>query len=419
MHLNLVLEHRFIRSPDRRVWTQAAYGYPFWARYLEVFDSVRVVARVTNVDNAPIGYHRADGQRVSFLPIPFYLGPLQYVARYAKIKRAARSATLSSEAIILRLPSALADHLVPVLIKTGHPYGVEVVGDPYEVFSPGAVRHPLRPLFRWWFPRQLKRQCASACAAAYVTEKCLQRRYQPGSNTFNVSFSDVELVPEAYVTTARNDFSPKGTFRLVSVGSLEQLYKGTDILIEAIARCVQEGLDLKLTIVGDGKHRTELEREVASLGLSSRIAFRGQMPAGSAVRKELDNAHLFVLPSRTEGFPRAMLEAMARALPSIGSMVGGIPELIPPQDMFPSGDACALAQKVKDILSEPGRLAAMSERNFRLARQYSVALMQEKRIVFLRELRARTAHWIGSRDNAYFGTSLNHTCRYNQKYYSA
>jgi glycosyltransferase involved in cell wall biosynthesis len=347
-----------------------------------------------NIDHPPADYHRADGKGVSFFPIPFYLGPLQYVARYAQIKRVARSAALSSEAVILRVPSSIADHFVPVLIKTGHPYGVDVVGDPHDVFSPGAVRHPLRPWFRWWFTRRLRHQCASACAAAYVTEKSLQCKYQPGSNTFGASFSDVELVPEAYVTTARNDFPAKGAYRLITVGSLEQLYKGTDILIEAIARCVQEGMDIKLAIVGDGKHRTELERKVASLGLSSRIAFKGQIPAGSAVRKEMDNAHLFALPSRTEGLPRAMMEAMARALPCIGSMVGGIPELIPSQDMVPSGNACALAQKIKDILSEPGRLATMSERNLRLARQYSVALMQDKRTIFLRELREMTAHWI-------------------------
>ncbi len=394
MRLSVVLEHRFTRTPDGAIWTQAAFGYPFWDSYLEVFDSIRVTARVTNVVNTPVDYHRADGKGVSFFPIPFYLGPLQYVARYLQIKRAARSAALSSEAVILRVPSPIADHFVPMLIKTGHPYGVDVVGDPYDVFSPGAVRHPLRPLFRWLFTRQLRYQCASACAAAYVTEKSLQRRYQHGSHTFSVNFSDVELVPEAYVTAARNDFPAKGTCRLLTVGSLEQLYKGTDVLIEAFARCVQEGMDLELTIVGDGKHRTELERKVASLGLSSRIAFKGQIPAGSAVRKEMDNAHLFALPSKTEGLPRAMMEAMARALPCIGSMVGGIPELIPSQDMVPSGDACALAQKIKDVLSEPGRLATMSERNLRLARQYSADLMQGKRTVFLRELRQMTAHWI-------------------------
>lgn len=394
MHLSVVLEHRFTRTPDGAIWTQAAFGYPFWASYLEVFDSVRVTARVTNIDNAPVDYHRADGKGVSFFPIPFYLGPLQYVARYAQIKRVARSAALSSEAVILRVPSSIADHFVPVLIKTSHPYGVDVVGDPHDVFSPGAVRHPLRPWFRWWFTRRLRHQCASACAAAYVTEKSLQRKYRPGSNTFDASFSDVELVPEAYVTIARNDFPAKGSYRLITVASLEQLYKGTDILIEAVGRCVREGMDLKLTIVGDGKHRTELERKVAGLGLSGRIAFKGQIPAGSAVRMEMDNAHLFALPSRTEGLPRAMMEAMARALPCIGSMVGGIPELIPSQDMVPSGEAGALAQKIKDILSEPGRLATMSERNLRVARRYSVAMMQDRRTVFLRELREMTAHWI-------------------------
>lgn len=394
MHLTVVVEQRFIRSPDGSIWTQTADSYHFWASYLEVFDSIRVVARVMNITHTPVDHHRADGKGVSFFPIPFYLGPRQYVTCYAQIKRAVKIAALSCEAVIVRSPSVVAGQLVSVLNKIGHPYGVAVVGDPYDVFSPGAVKHPLRPFFRWWFSQQLRHHCASACAATYVTQKCLQRKYQPGSNTFNVGVSDVELVPAAYVNTPRKAFSTKGAFRLVTVGSLAQLYKGTDILIEAVAICVQEGWDLKLTIVGDGKHRTELETKVAGLELSSRITFKGQIPSGSAVRNELDNADLFVLPSRTEGLPRAMLEAMARALPCIGSMVGGIQELIPWQDMVPPGDAFALAQKVKEVLSDPERLAAMSERNWHLSWQYSAALMQKNRVAFLKELKTKTAHWI-------------------------
>ena len=65
--------------------------------------------------------------------------------------------------------------------------------------------------------------------------------------------------------------------------------------------------------------------------LRDRVRFRGQLTTPVDVRAELDRADLFVLPSRQEGLPRAMIEAMARALPCIGSSVGGIPELLQPK----------------------------------------------------------------------------------------
>ena len=91
---------------------------------------------------------------------------------------------------------------------------------------------------------------------------------------------------------------------------------------------MQAGHDLTLRVVGDGKRRPDLEALAAQLNCRERIVFAGQLPS-TAIIGELDRADLFVLPSRQEGLPRAMIEAMARALPCIGSDVAGFPELLP------------------------------------------------------------------------------------------
>ena len=65
---------------------------------------------------------------------------------------------------------------------------------------------------------------------------------------------------------------------------------------------------------------------------------------GHGVTEQLDAADVFVLPSRQEGLPRAMIEAMARSLPCVGSDVGGISELIPDW-VVPPNDPQALALK--------------------------------------------------------------------------
>ncbi len=394
MNVIVPLEHRFARTPDGAVWTQTMFAHSYWVNYLEVFDQVHVVARVCEVPNVSLDWKRADGEGVSFAAVPYYIGPWQYLRRVRQVQRAARKAVGASDAVILRVASQIATCIEPLLHWTGHPYGVEVVGDPYEVFAPGSVRHPLRPFFRWLGPRQLRRQCAGACAAAYVTEHALQRRYPAASSAFSTHYSDVELPDLAFISVPRSLRQGKRMFTLIIVGTLAQLYKAPDVLIDAVATCVRQELDLKLILVGDGKHRAELEARAAKLGLGKHICFLGKLTAGDAVRAQLDQADLFVLPSFQEGLPRAMIEAMARGLPCIGSTVGGIPELLPPEDMVPPGDMTALASKIREVVTDPERMALMSARNLEKAKDYREEAMREQRNTFYRYVRGKTEAWL-------------------------
>jgi glycosyltransferase involved in cell wall biosynthesis len=345
----------------------------------------------------PSDWKRANGPQVSFTAVPDYLGPWQYLLRSGQIRRAIGKWIEPEDAVILRVSSQIANDLEPWLRRTGHPYGVEVVADPYDVFAPGSVKHPLRPFFRWWFPRQLRRQCAGACASAYVTEQTLQRRYPPGAGAFSTYYSSVELSGSAFVSEPRPIGLEKRTIRLVFVGTLAQLYKAPDVLIDAVALCVQEGLDLELVLVGDGKHRVELEAQAAAQGLGERVHFTGQLPSGDAVRAQLDRADVFVLPSYQEGLPRAMIEAMARGLPCIGSTIGGIPELLAAEEMVPPGDATALAHTIRRVVTSPQRMAHLSARNLEKAQDYRDQVLNMRRVVFYRRVRQATQAWLESR----------------------
>ncbi|MGI8549348.1 MAG: glycosyl transferase family 1, partial [Dehalococcoidia bacterium] len=274
MNVVVSTEHRFARTPDGSVWTQTMVAYPFWTRYLQVFAQVRILARVQDVETVPLDWHRATGSAVSFGPVPYYLGPKQYLLRLPPVRRTKVGAVGPRDAVILRLSSPVAATIVPFMRRTGHPYGVEVVGDPYDVFAPGAVRHPLRPFCRWWFPQQLRRQCATACAAAYVTEHTLQRRYPVAPGALPTSYSSVELPDAAFMPAPRPVRASERSFTLITVGLLAQLSKAPAVLIDAVALCVRHGLDLSLILVCDGKHRLELDALAAASGLGERVFFR-------------------------------------------------------------------------------------------------------------------------------------------------
>jgi glycosyltransferase involved in cell wall biosynthesis len=385
MDLTVFTETRYAVDGNGKVRTST--GEPAsasWTRYVEVFDRVTVVARVARSRD-----QRFDAAGpVSFLAAPYYVGPAQYLRRLMAIRGVIRAACAADSAFILRVPGRLGALAGQELQRIGKPYGIEVLGDPADVFARGAVHHPLRPFFQRAFAADLKRLAQHASAAAYVTETTLQQRYPcPGCE---VGVSDIEIGPDALASTWKRVQPGQHTFRIVTVGSLAQLYKGPDVLLAALAQCHARGLDVSAVFVGDGRYRAPLEVQAVALGLGGRIRFRGEVPAGVAVRAELDAADLFVLPSRADGLPRALIEAMARGLPCLASRVGGIVELLDAEDLLPPGDSGALAQKIEDVLRQPAGLERMAARNLARAREFSQPLLLERRHRFYQEVVRRT-----------------------------
>jgi glycosyltransferase involved in cell wall biosynthesis len=410
MDITVALDARYTVAADGSVWSQTGMARDFWERYLEVFDAVRIVARATRAQHAPEGWLPVTGKNIAFHGVPDFLGPWQCVKRYPSVRAAIRAAAPAHGAVILRVGSQVANMLEVPLRKRNHPYALEVVGDPYEVFGPDVVEHPLRPFFRWHFTRRLSQQCMRAAAVAYVTKQALQERYPARCMSADISdvdlpqeaildegsvlayYSSVELDPRGLLPRARES-KRHGPYQVVTVGSLSQLYKGTDVLIDAVSRCMRVGFDLTAVIVGEGKYRPRLMAQAERLGVASRIRFTGQVTAGEPVRRILDASDLFVLPSRTEGLPRAMVEAMARGLPCVGTAVGGIPELLDDNELVPAGEPAWLAAKMHEVLRDPGRMERLSERNLGVARKYCGPDVAARRRSFYRHVRDHTERW--------------------------
>lgn len=382
---------RFAMTPDGNLWTaNPSLDYTLWARYLDVYDAVKLLARVQPQPEPPTGWRMATGPRVSAITTPDYAGVRGLLGQLPALRQAARTALRECHAIHLRVACNLADSVWFEVVHR-RPYALEVINDPYNVFMPGSVNHPLRPLMRVIVPRQLRYQCAHACAALYVTKAALQSRYP--CPHYSVGVSDVDLPAEAFAPAPRQRIIEGRPVELVFVGSFGQLYKAPDLLIAAVAQLVREGLQLRLTLIGSGGYLAKLEQMVRELDLVDHVHFSGQLKSSEAVRAALDQADLFVMPSRMEGLPRAMVEAMARALPCIGSSVGGIPELLAAEDLVPPNDVAMLVHRIRTVVSDPARMQRMSERNLARAQQYQPAHLHPQRTAFYRHVRAQTERW--------------------------
>ncbi|MBM0225777.1 MULTISPECIES: glycosyltransferase family 4 protein [Micromonospora] len=387
----ITTESRFLRTPDGRVWVQVGPDHAIWTRYLAAFEQVRVVARVRDVDEAPAGAARVDGPGVEVRGVPYYEGPVQFLLRRPAIRRAALAAVADADAVILRVPSPIANLISRDLDRRGRPYACEAIGDPYVVLSRGVVDHPLRPVLRRWATSAMQRQCGSAVAVSYETRRTLQARYPASPSAVSVGISSVDLPAAAFVATPRTYDAPVRSATLVSVGSLEQLYKGIDTLVEALARLRDAGQRHRLVHVGVGRHQPGIEELIVARGLTGQVTLAGWLPSTEDLRSLLDGADLFVMPSRTEGLPRALIEAMARALPAIGSTAGGIPELLPAGCLVPPGDPAALATAIGGLLADPDRLAEASRRNLDLASSYSADVLSSRRRDFYQAVRKLSA----------------------------
>jgi glycosyltransferase involved in cell wall biosynthesis len=126
--------------------------------------------------------------------------------------------------------------------------------------------------------------------------------------------------------------------RLIGVGGLYEP-KGWEFLLEAIAIRARERRDFHLDIVGDGDLRAQYEELARQLEIEDLVSFHGWVSKDEVARRLLE-ADLFVLTSRYDSNPCAMLEALACGVPVVGTAVGGIPEIV--------GDGMGLLAKAED-----------------------------------------------------------------------
>ena len=141
-------------------------------------------------------------------------------------------------------------------------------------------------------------------------------------------------------------------------------------VIRIFAR-VRKALPATLVMVGDGPDRDEAEKEAANLGLAADVRFLGRL---DTVANILQGTDIFILPSQTESFGLAALEAMACGAPCVASRAGGLPEVIDDGVdgiLEPPGSAEAMGRRAIELLRDPARYAAMRTAAINKARTFS------------------------------------------------
>ena len=177
-------------------------------------------------------------------------------------------------------------------------------------------------------------------------------------------------VPRARITVIENGvdaapdpaaFGANGVPVIGSVGCLAAR-KDYGTLLAALAELRRRGREFRAVLVGDGPERARLEARASELGLESRVCFLGERPD---IERLLPAMDVFVLSSREEGIPNALLEAMAAGRPSVVTDVGGNREVLTDGDtgwMVPSQSPLPLADALEAALTRPDEARRRGDR---------------------------------------------------------
>lgn len=272
------------------------------------------------------------------------------VWRLSRSLRAIRPAIVQSFLFHANIVTALA----------GWRRGVKVVCG-IRVADPSRARQRAE---RWIAPLVQKFVCVSQSVADFSAETAGLPREKLCVVPNGV---DVEKFANAPPADAAALGLPALQRFLIAVGRLDK-QKGFDWLLPLLPRVFAERPGHNLLLVGDGQERAALQQQASSLGIAARIHFLGWQPQ---VPSLLQLADVLLLPSRWEGMPNVLLEAMAAGLPVVSTTVEGAAEILGPlaeQQLAPLSDSAAFQNQVLALTADAAaakELGALNQQRVR------------------------------------------------------
>ena len=389
MKIGVISGIRYHRVGDQ-YYTDSQFNAGLWQECLEVFDEVLLAHRVVYREKVAPDEKSVLIDGIRFFEFPNSTGYWGALGAIPKMLWKARKAVRQADVWHLHTPNIVSTCMSFWVWFYKIPYSLELRGDQSinsDYLELRGVRFAklVAFLMRTFMWLQMSSPVAVVSVARFLVELTKPRNSCP-----------VHIVSNARIPTNlyrqprkwKNDSSR----RIIVCSGRIEAQKNPIGAIRALAKLEEKGFkNWKLVWLGDGPLREETQQLADKLGLLDKIELLGFVP-WQGVFGILDTADLFLLNSVAEGLPRAVLEAMACALPVVATRTGGWAEILSESDVVEPMRDDLLADKIYEVLTNPARLTRMSRRNLATAKNYSAEVLRAKKIAFYNRVRTIVAH---------------------------
>jgi len=373
-----------IYSQDGQVYS-IGFTYNIWERYLTVFDSLVVSTRMRLDDSSNGSITKnmklSSGPRVEFKPVSEYGKNIDMIFNRRKISNQVKETLEECDCAIIRLPSFIGGIACKEAKKMGKPYLIEVVGCAWDAFWNHSLKGKLIAPYCYL---KTKKLIKDAHYAVYVTNEFLQKRYPTNGKTTNCS--NVALAEFDHNILEKRLERIRGLHKdskliIGTAAAVDVRYKGQQYVIRALGKLKEQGItNYEYQLVGGGE-QTYLKSIAKKYNVSDQVKFLGSIPHNE-VFKWLDTIDIYVQPSRQEGLPRALIEAMSRGLPAFGANTAGIPELLESEYIFSNtrkniNEICSILKSFDKYT-----MKIQAKRNYDESKKYDKGIIEERREEF-------------------------------------
>ena len=282
------------------------------------------------------------------------------------------------------VPSSVCDTAQKYAEKYGKKFISVVISSAWDILWHHSLKGKVMAFFSHFGTR---RTICRSDYAIYVTQRYLQSKYPTKGQATAVSDAVIRNYDEENLKRRISSIKAKSELKqlnLMSIGAVDVRYKGHEEVIKAMPQLLNEGYDINYYLVGAGSDEY-LKTVARQNGVETRVHFTGGLPH-ERIFSLFDTMDIYIQPSRTEGLPRAVVEAMSCAVPVICSNIGGMPELVDEDCIFTSGDVDGLAERIMNLASSRENLLKHAEKNFMRASCFTKENLAAKREDFLKNV---------------------------------
>lgn len=285
-----------------------------------------------------------------------------------------------ADALVAHVPSWNSEHSIQLAKDLKKPFMEVVVGCIWDSMWNFDWRGKLIAIPEYF---KMKRQVASAEYALYVTEFFLQKRYPCKGITEHASNVCIDKAP-VEVLDARlkriDSYEKSSQLNIATAAGVDVRYKGQQYVIRALRELNKDlGFNYHYYIIGNGD-QSYLRNVAKEADVEQYVHFTGPLKHDQVIEM-FDKMDLYIQPSKQEGLPRALIEAMSRALPAVGTRVAGIPELLADDYLVKKGSVDEIVRVLSTKMDKES-MQNQAKRNFEKASEYTLDIINKRRQAF-------------------------------------